>query len=65
MTSTSISGEVMVRLFDIQGREIFATKISGFSQFAEIKIPEINSGIYVIKIENQNQQTYNQKIIKY
>ena len=65
IASTSISGDVMVRLFDIQGREVFATQISEFSQFSEIKIPEINSGIYVIKIEDRNQRTYNQKIIKY
>lgn len=65
LSSTSISGDVMVRLFDIQGREIYATQLNGFSQYSEIKIPEINSGIYVIKIEDLNQRTYNQKIIKY
>lgn len=64
ISSTSFIGEVDLQLFDIQGKNVYSATIPEITLSTEIKIPELKSGIYMIKLTDKTNRTFTQKMIR-
>jgi len=50
-----LSGDVVVSIFDLEGREVMKTTLSSESNSQQIDISSLNSGMYVMKAVVENQ----------
>ena len=58
----NFSGNLNIQLFDINGREVYKSNVSNFSIEKSINISQLQSGIYILKLEGE-QLSYSEKII--
>jgi hypothetical protein len=56
------SGDVSVKVIDINGREVFTQKISNVNNSNAINLSSLAAGIYVLKLQGENLN-YSEKII--
>ena len=55
-------GDLNVAVFDLNGREVFRQKQTGFASSNMINLEALSSGMYIIKLQGENLN-YSQKII--
>ena len=57
------SGRYLVQLIDLQGKIVFSKKITNLSSGNRIDAKGLNTGIYLLKITDENEKSYSKKII--
>ena len=56
------SGDVSVKVIDINGREVFTQKLSNINNSNAINLSSLSAGIYVLKLQGE-KLNYSEKII--
>lgn len=56
------SSEVLVKVIDINGREVYAQKVNNMNNSNSINLSNLSTGIYVLKLQGENLN-YSEKII--
>ena len=54
----------VLSLYDIQGREVLTTQLDNSSQDNRIDVSELSAGVYVVNVQNNEQQKSQKVIIK-
>ena len=62
ITVKDFSGEVAVKVIDINGREVFTQKINNFNGLNSINLSSLSTGIYVLKLQGESLN-YSEKLI--
>ena len=62
LSLTTAQTELLVEIFDLNGRNIFSSELHGFGTF-ELQTPGMTPGFYLLKISGESQE-YTQPIVK-
>ena len=56
------TGDVSVKVIDINGREVFTQKLSNVNNSNAINLEKLSTGIYILKLQGENLN-YSEKVI--